>query len=460
MQYLTRFRLVLITLASLGGVNFVHAAGTDAGDTVTNSVTLDYTVNGGALQETSSVDFVVDRKLSLVVSASDTNYVNVTSGQEFVGQTGVPALVFTVENTGNGPSDFLLGVADKDGTLVTGFAGAPAGSFNEDAFALAIDTNSNGVYDDGVDVLVPAVGGTNYYDLGTLTEDQVQTILLVVDVPGTAAADENATYTLVATFDDGTGNAITNDESGNVQPSGTAIAAVNNPDDPAAVQNVFADIAGVAVEDTQYDFVSTPDVAFAGQDAAANGQHSDTSGFIVTGVNLQMAKLMEVIYDPISGNKYDVAGALIAGVNPKAIPGAVVMYVIGLQNAELVGGVSVESIVVADNIEDGPAPGDAEPVDEGNQSGAAVNPPAAVTIDVDATLPGVNNRTFSFLAPLNLDLVNTQVCAGTQSTQAYEAGTVLGGTDQANPEISFGLGNCAPTEDGYVIYFVTVNVAN
>ena len=463
MQYTARIRPGLMALVLAGattGAQFAYAAGTASGEPVQNSVTLDYTVNGGSLQETTDTTFVVDRKLSLVVASSDLDYVSVTSGQEFTGQTGVPALVFTVENTGNSdtPQQVLVGVADKDGTAVTGFTGTPSGFFDPDALLLAVDTNGNGLFDDGTDTVLPAVAGTNYFDLGGLDADTPVTVLVVADVPSAAAAGENATVTLVAAFADGSDNALQTDESGNVSPSSTSITPVNNVDDPAVVQNVFADIAGADPEDTQYDFVSTPDVSFAGQDAASNGQHSDSSSFIVNNVQLQVAKILEVIYDPISGNKYDAAGAPVAGVNPKSIPGAVIMYVIGMQNAEAAGGVSVEGITLADNIEDGATVTDLEPIDEGNQSGAAVNPPASVTIDVDAGT-GTNNRTFTFLVPLNLNQVNTESCDGTQGAQGYSAGTVLGGidTDQVTPEISFAMGDCAPQEDGYVIYFTTVN---
>lgn len=457
MQYLHKCRLSLFALTMVVGVNNAYAVGTDAGVTVTNNVILDYTVNGGALQATADADFVVDRKLSLVVNASDSDYVNVTTGQEFTGQTAVPALTFTVTNTGNDTADVLLGVSDGNGTLVTGFAGTPSGTFDEEDFQLALDVNNNGVFDSGTDTFVPQVGGQNFFNLGPLAEDGVTTVLLVAEVPTTAVADNNATFTLVATFHDGSENPISADESGNVAPSSTAITPNDEADDPLTVQNVFADIAGADVEDIQYDFASTPDVAFAGQDTASNGQHSDTSSFIVANVELQVAKTVEVIFDPINGNKYDAAGALVApAVNPKAIPGAVLMYVIGLNNAEPAGGVPVEGIVIADDLDDGATPADLEPVDEGIPATATVNHPVSVVVDVDVDPVAVNNRTFTVPAAIDLNEVQTQLCDGTQASQAYATGTVVQGNDQANPEVSVTIGDCAPAQDAYVIYFVTV----
>ena len=457
MQYLTKFRLSLVTFALVAGANNAYAVGTDAGVTVTNNVVLDYTVNGGALQATADADFVVDRKLSLVVATSDTDYVEVTPGQEFAGQTGVPALTYTVTNTGNDATPVLVGVADGNGTLVTGFPTTPSGTFDEDAFLLALDLNGNGVFDDGTDALVTQVPGTNYFDLGTLPEDAIGTYLLVIDVPATAASGENATYTLVATPHDGAQNPINSDDSGHVAPSATAIPPNNIPDNPLTVENVFADIAGVDIEDIRYDFASTPDVLFAGQDDASNGQHSDTSSFIVVNVELQVAKIVEVIYDPIVGNKYDATGALVVpAVNPKAIPGAVLMYAIGMNNNEPVGGVPVDAIVINDDVQDGATPADLEPVDEGNQSGAVVNPPATVVVDVDQTPAGVNNRTFTLPAGISLDDVQLGMCTGTQSAAPYTPATVVGGNDAANPEVTVTIGDCQPTQDAYVIYFVTV----
>ncbi|MEM7217255.1 MAG: hypothetical protein AAF515_02750 [Pseudomonadota bacterium] len=462
MQYSKTLRLVLLGLTALVATP-TFAAGTAAGATVTNAVTLDYTVNGGSLQETTSVDFVVDRKLSLVVASSDSDYVSVTTGQEFVGQTGVPALVFTVQNTGNSAADILLGVADKDGTAVTGFAGSPTGFFDEDALQLALDDNGNGVFDDGVDTVVPLVGGTNYYDLGSVAADATSTILLVVDVPAAAAADEAATYTLVATHHDGLQVAINRDDSGHIAPSTTAITPNDVADDPLVEQFVFADIAGADPEDTRYDFETGVGAPFAGADDASNGQHSDTSSFIITQIQLQVAKLVEAIYDPIQGNKYDGAGAPVApAVNPKSIPGAVLMYVIGFQNSEPVAGVTIEDVQVADNLEDGATGADPEPIDEGNNSGVAVNAPASVTVDVDSGA-GVNNVTFALplggAGAIDMAQVNTQDCVGTQGPTAYSGDTVVDGIDtaQVNPEIDVTIGDCAPQEDGYVIYFVTVD---
>jgi len=461
MQYLTKFRLGLVTLALIAGANNAYAVGTDAGVTVTNSVVLDYTVNGGALQAVADADFVVDRKLSLVVSTSDLDYVDVTPGQVFASQTGVPALTFSVTNTGNSAAPVLVGVSDGNGTLVTGFAGTPTGTFNESAFALAFDVNGNGVFDDGTDTLITPVAGQNYFDLGTVAEDGVSTVLLVADVPAAAVDGDNATFTLVATHHDGALAPILADESGNVAPSATAIAANDEADDPLTVQNVFADIAGADVEDIRYDFASTPDVLFAGQDDASNGQHSDTSSFIVANVELQVAKTVEVLYDPINGNKYDAAGDLaVPAVNPKAIPGAVLMYAIGMNNNEPAGGVPVEAIVIADDVQDGATAADLEPVDEGNQSGATVNVPNTVVVDVDPTVAGVNNRTFTLTPGLDLDEVHVLVCGPTSPTnpsaQNYTAATTVGGNDQANPEVAVNIGDCDPAEEAYVIYFVTV----
>ena len=65
----------------------------------------------------------------------------------------------------------------------------------------------------------------------------------------------------------------------------------------------------------------------------------------------------------VSGNRYDNLGNVIA--DPKSIPGAVLMYVIGLANES--AALDAAGVTIADDIPDGVP----EVVDEGNQSGAA-----------------------------------------------------------------------------------------
>ena len=64
-----------------------------------------------------------------------------------------------------------------------------------------------------------------------------------------------------------------------------------------------------------------------------NGQHSDTNAFVVAGARLYVGKVVQVLWDPINGNRYSANNSdTLSGNNPKAIPGAVLMYAVGVSN--------------------------------------------------------------------------------------------------------------------------------
>ncbi len=449
MQYFRKIGPGLIAACALAGAAPAFAAGTDAGSSVVNSVSLEYTVGGGsAITETADATFVVDRKLALNVTATDTNYVSVAPGQEFSGQTGVPALNFTVSNTGNDGTSVLLGVIDQNGVGVGAFAGPPTGggpypSFDEDAILVAIDIDGNGLYDDGVDtILTPLASGV--YDLdaglgGQLAEDATATILVVADVPSAAAADEIATYTLVATHYTGAQVAIAGDDNGNNAPGFTG--ATDVADDPATVQVVFADVGPFSSEDLVFDF-NTP-TAGATTDVASNGQDSDTSAYIILPPGILLVKTSQTVWDPISDLQfYDGTGA-VSGDNPKAIPGAVVMYVIAAKNGELSGGATAALSFLRDNV---PTPA----VALGNTSTEVLNLPTSITIDVDPSA-AVDNVTFTLPGSINDDQITVVDCKNGNSSQAFSADPnevdVTGAT----------LGSCDPQETAFVLYFVTIN---
>jgi len=452
MQYFRKIGSGLIAACALLGATPAFAAGTDAGTNVVNSVSLEYTVGGGAaITETADATFVVDQKLALDVTATDTNYVGISPGQEFTGG-GVPALNFTVENTGNSATSVLLGVVDQGGIGVTGFAGPPTGplytSFSEDALLVAIDENANGVYDDGVDTVLPISAGVYDLDAGLaggagaqLAEDASVTILVVADVPATAAAEEIATYSLVATHYTGAQVAVTGDDNGNDAPGFTG--ATDIADDPTTVQIVFADVGPFSTEDLTFDF-STP-TGGTTVDEASNGQDSDTSSYVIIAAGVLLEKVSQIIWDPVSAvQHYDGTGA-VSGDFPKSIPGAVVMYVIAAKNIALPGGAATALSFLRDNVPQAS-------VANGNTSAEVLNLPTSFTLDVD---PGtaVENVTLTFPGSVNDDEITVVDCDGTVTSQPF-------GADPLEVDVSAAiLGSCDAQETAYVVYFVTINDA-
>lgn len=453
MQYIQRYgRVVTIAVGfilGVAGAQPAFALGTSASTPVDNNVTMNYSVNSVAQSASTTTQFVVDEKMALDVTANDADWVTAVAGQVTTGTSGTPAMNFTVTNLSNTGTDVIVALVDQGNAAVTGFSGQAGGPLSAAPLVVAIDVNGNQAYDDGTDTLLTSVGG--YYDLGAMPENGAPINLVVTgDLPA-AATGEYAAFTLVAAVASGTAP-VPDDDSGNVATgSPTLPGASNVANTMLGVESVFADLDAVSVspEDMQYDFFG--DAPVLTTDIDSNGQSSDTSGLVV-GSTVALAKYVEVIYDPITGNRYDNTGAPIVGADPKAIPGAVMMYVIGLVNDS--AALTASALTVEDDIPDGVP----ELVDEGNQSGAAgpIFVPASVSFPVGAGTP----PPFDLTGVIDLDDVYAQDCTRTPIADAlaeYNGGVVFGGDDAVNPEFQVTIGDCDPTESAFLVYFVTVN---
>ncbi|MEM7003708.1 MAG: hypothetical protein AAF529_23185, partial [Pseudomonadota bacterium] len=221
-------------------------------------------------------------------------------------------------------------------------------------------------------------------------------------------------------------------DSGN-STVGVADPAIN-PNLQNTVEDIFAEFASGNADDLGYNFVANTVVATIDEDF--DGQASNTSGFR-TRLALGIAKHVEVLWDPVTGNKYDNLGAL-TGNHPKAIPGAILMYVIGVSADS---GLNATTVTLDDDIpETLILPGDTNNV-------AGVELPNTVSIDINGS-----PTPFTLDAGIALDDQQHVVdCAtSTLNSAAFDAGPEI---DDAN------LGNCSAGQTGYVLYFVTVNDA-
>lgn len=130
----------LLGAASLAAVaaftaNPAYAAGTAAGSTITNNVTVNYQVGGFAqTQEAASDTFTVDRKVNLTVAESGTTTTQVSPAQTNAVTT------FTVTNLSNAALDFSLAAAQQ-----TGGAGAHSNTDNFDVTNVRIYRESGSV---------------------------------------------------------------------------------------------------------------------------------------------------------------------------------------------------------------------------------------------------------------------------------------------------------------------------
>ena len=306
----------LFSLALIGGlsalsVSTVFAA---AGDTISNTATLNFDVGGVAQTAVVSpaADFVEDRKINFTVAEVGAATTSVVPGATLQVQT------FTVTNNGNAPQDFLLSALEVGGsafspTSVQVFVDTAAVAAGADTFLSGTDT------DIFIDEL-PAGTARTVYIVSTIpataTNGQVATMSLVAQIAagGAASADDS----LAANA----GAAIMNDNNGHASPVGTynngatttvatlpAALTAANIADTAGIDTVFADAAG------------TLNSAGAA-DALYNGQHSANDSYTVSAAALTVVKAVTVLWDPVNG-----------GTNPKAIPGAYMQYTVTVSNA-------------------------------------------------------------------------------------------------------------------------------
>ena len=265
------------------------AAGTAAGSTITNTVTVNYQVGTVAQTATgASNSFIVDRKINLTVAEVGTTTTQVSPGQLAAVTT------FTVTNTSNATLDFALTAAQQ-----VGGAGAHSNtdSFDVSNVKIYVDTNGNGTYDAGTDTLV------TYLD--ELAADTAKTVFVVADVPLSLTTGAVSAVTLTATGKEG----------GTAASQGVALSETTTAN-TAGMDTVYADGAGAT-------------------DSARNADFSAKDDYTVLAAALTVTKTSVVISDPLNGT-----------TNPKAIPGATIEYCIIVSNAA--GSAAASSVAIND----------------------------------------------------------------------------------------------------------------
>jgi len=278
-------KILSILVILLFGATSAMAANnyTRASKSISNYGTLSFQVdNEPQDDQNSSTDvFVVDRKVDLVVAHADSSYVIVNPNNKN------KYLTFTVRNDGNDVQDYhLTFTASEDNPW-----GVNEDNLDMDNVRIFVDKVANGnPYKESEDT-------ETYID--QLDPDANRTVFIVVDVPGGALNGKIADYTLLAATREG-------NKSG--EEGGTLTKQNDDADDPATVQNVFADADGNGIDS-----------------AAKNAEHSDWDAFKVEATVITFAKWSIVIEDPVVGKKSD-------GNEPKRIPGATLRYCFEINN--------------------------------------------------------------------------------------------------------------------------------
>jgi len=272
----------------------INATGTDYNVDITNSATLSYEVSGVAQNvENSNTDtFKVDRKVDVAVATTDTTNIVVVPKINVPSET--KPLTFTVTNQSNGTQDYILSASN----LATSSATKDATETDSVDFATDVKICVDATCSAG------DISGTNI----SFTEDETKTYYVFADIPDTAENGNRASIALTATaVDDGTTTVMTDDSA--------------SADNKTAVDVVFAEEAGDAAGDAQYD-----------------GKHSALSAYEVTTATIAVTKDSCVITDGITANNS----------NAKRIPGATVRYAINIANT---GSADTESATLTDTLQ-------------------------------------------------------------------------------------------------------------
>jgi len=292
MKTFTRYGAAASVLVAVAGTaSPAFAAGTTAGSTITNNVSVAYQV-GGVSQTalTASNSFTVDRKVNFTV-AEDGNATTQVSPGQLAAVTS-----FVVTNTSNAPLDFGLAASNRSGGVA-----AHTGTDNFDVSNVRIyaDTNNDGDYDPGTDVLI------TYLD--QIAADASTRVFVVADVPLGRSTNDVAGVRL-------TGTAAEATAAGSLGATVTQTAGANT----AGVDTVFADTT-------------------ADNNTARDGISFDEDDYTILAASLTASKSSRVISDPLNGT-----------TNPKLIPGAVVEYCITVANGS--GGAAAANVVLSDNL--------------------------------------------------------------------------------------------------------------
>lgn len=160
-----------------------YAGGVGAGTLIENTAQASYeTAAGPETVSSNTVTLTVDELLDVAVTSLDTGPVPGNPGSEI--------LKFEVTNTGNGPEAFTLSANPS----VSG------NDFDTVVNAIAVDTNGNGTYDDGIDAILTSPSTT-----AILAADATLTVFVLVTVPNTALDTQESRVELVAAAVTGNG---------------------------------------------------------------------------------------------------------------------------------------------------------------------------------------------------------------------------------------------------------------
>ena len=315
------------------------AAGTAAGTKVHNSASVSYKV-GGVSQTApapGTTSFLVDRKVDFTVTE-----VGGSATQATPGATSGASVVtkFQVVNNTNDAIDLKLDATTLAASTALGYGSLSTSKLGTMTYKLYRDDVAGGGNGDGVpDPAEELLSSSGQYYLDTLASNATASILVVADeIPALGGGVVDGDIYGVEL----TGTAA----SAYATPNGTAGLTWDVPTDTIPTWTAQTGVLGVdldTVDSTSADadtanvdtiLAESADTFPTG--AAHDGVDAAYDAYELGAATIAVSKQSAVYWDPI--NLYN---------NPKAIPGAVVLYCITVENT---GSAAASDIVVSDQI--------------------------------------------------------------------------------------------------------------
>ncbi|MEM7638975.1 MAG: hypothetical protein AAF269_07915, partial [Pseudomonadota bacterium] len=317
-EFLSRVGLTVAICLGLAGA--AHAANTltEAGTSVSNTFELSYSVSGtaqpiitndnasppvGAVVQGTPTLFTVDRKVDLIVTATNSTLTTVPGTDA--------TLTFEVLNEGNDTAAYAFSVADLD-------SGASTFDASSIVVRYLVDANDNGTADDGAftaltETTIGAGAGSAF-----VTGDVSKGVRVFVQVQGTIAAGVADTFTDDVTLIAEARNPTAFANEASASPAAVTAATGGANVLTGTAQNVLADGTGVAASEGD-----------------ADGLFAATGIIQVESPDLNAEKTVLVIKEPGIADPFvaltDCATAS-AEADAKAVPGSCVEYTIEVEN--------------------------------------------------------------------------------------------------------------------------------
>ncbi len=288
-----------------------------AGDSISNTATINYIIGGVPGTGNASVSFLEDRLVNFIVAED-----NGGMAVPVISDMTNAVMQFTVTNIGNAVQDFLLTAVN---TAPNPF-GLPADNFDPLTIQVFAESGATPGYQAAEDTAV---------FIDELVSNVPYVVYVVADLPTQVIDDVSATALIAQIAEGGAvgseGLAINADDNGHISPAGvfsngstsvSAGTANTIPDSPLTMETVFNDPAGLNPEDVSTDLVL---------DITRNGQHSDAGAYQVMSP-VSIIKTVTVI-DPLGGT------------DPH--PGATLRYQL---DVVVTGNTAVDNLIISDAI--------------------------------------------------------------------------------------------------------------